>query len=131
MASLALGPDVHNSHLYDMELCELLHSLEAPNIPEVVKRTVRAVVRDRVEKLGMKYDDEVSGSPETHRNVLIVSLVLPLKSIRQYRISFHDHDPQVHLQPNFVPELSEVRFIPRCCFPQVPISLPTIAKRIP
>ena len=60
VAPSALEPDVQNSHFHDMELCELLHSLEAPNLPEVVKKAVRKAVRARVKKLGMKSDNEVS-----------------------------------------------------------------------
>jgi hypothetical protein len=60
MAPSALEPDVQNSHFHDMELCELLHSLEAPNLAEVVKKAVRKAVRARVKKLGMKSDNEVS-----------------------------------------------------------------------
>lgn len=60
MAPSALEPDVQNSHFHDMELCELLHSLDAPNLPEVVKKAVRKAVRARVKKLGMKSDNEVS-----------------------------------------------------------------------
>ena len=60
MAPSALEPDIHDSHFHDMELCELLHSLEAPNLPEVVKKAVRKAVRARVKKLGMKSDNEVS-----------------------------------------------------------------------
>lgn len=60
MALSALEPDIHNSHFHDMELCELLHSLDAPNLPEVVKKAVRKAVRARVKKLGMKSDNEVS-----------------------------------------------------------------------
>lgn len=59
MAPSALEPDIHNSHFHDMELCELLHSLDAPNLPEVVKKAVRKAVRARVKKLGMKSDNEV------------------------------------------------------------------------
>ena len=60
MAPSALEPDLHDSHFHDMELCELLHSLDAPNLPEVVKKAVRKAVRARVKKLGMKSDNEVS-----------------------------------------------------------------------
>jgi len=69
-----------------MELCQLLHSLDTPALPEVVKKAVRKAVRARVKKLGMKSDNE---------------------SIRQYRKSFHDHDPRVHLQENFIPTINE------------------------
>jgi hypothetical protein len=60
MAPSALEPDVQNSHFHDMELCELLHSLDGPNLPEVVKKAVRKAVRARVKRLGMKSDNEVS-----------------------------------------------------------------------
>jgi len=60
MAPSALEPDLHDSHFHDMELCELLHSLDAQNLPEVVKKAVRKAVRARVKKLGMKSDNEVS-----------------------------------------------------------------------
>lgn len=63
MAPSALEPDVQNSHFHDMELCELLHSLDAQNMPEVVKKAVRKAVRARVKKLGMKSDNEVSRVP--------------------------------------------------------------------
>ena len=116
VASLNLEPDVRNSHLHDMELCELLHSLEARNMPEIAKEPFRKAVRARLRKLGLKYDDEVSGSSVICHEALISSLDLLLKSIRKYRMSFHDHDPQVHLRPNFVPELSEVRCLPRYWF---------------
>ena len=60
MAPSALEPDIQNSHFHDMELCELLHSLDAQALPEVVKKAVRKAVRARVKKLGMKSDNEVS-----------------------------------------------------------------------
>jgi len=63
MAPSALEPDIHNSHFHDMELCELLHSLDEKNLPEVVKKAVRKAVRSRVKKLGMKSDNEVSRVP--------------------------------------------------------------------
>ena len=129
IASLALEPDAQNPHLYDMELCELLHSLEAPNLPEAVKKAVRKAVRARARKFGMKHDYEVSGNlPVAHNETLILPFT---KSIRQYRMNFHDHDPQVHLQPNFVPELSEVRCPLQYRSLQVLISAHTIAKRTP
>ncbi|KAI0793198.1 hypothetical protein C8Q75DRAFT_549078 [Abortiporus biennis] len=71
-----LEPEVQNSHFHDMELCQLLHSLDQPGMSEPVKRAVRKAVRTRVKKLGMKYDNE---------------------SLRQYRKSFHDHDPSIHM----------------------------------
>lgn len=53
-----LEPEIQHSHFHDMELCQLLHSLDNP-MPEPVKRAVRKAVRARVKKLGMKYDNEV------------------------------------------------------------------------
>jgi hypothetical protein len=61
MAPSTIGSDVQISHFYDMELCELLHSLEAKNLPEIAKKAVRKAVRARVKKLGMKSDNEVGG----------------------------------------------------------------------
>ncbi|EKM54304.1 uncharacterized protein PHACADRAFT_258083 [Phanerochaete carnosa HHB-10118-sp] len=77
MAPSTLGPEVVNSHYHDGELCQLLHALDQP-MAEPVKKAVRKAVRARVKKLGMKYDN---------------------KSIEQYRRSYHDHDPSVHLSP--------------------------------
>ena len=54
-----------------------------------------------------------------------------MKSIRQYRKSFHDHDPRVHLQPGFVPELSEVRLFTIVYSPQVLTLTPAIVERTP
>ncbi|CCM05715.1 uncharacterized protein FIBRA_07947 [Fibroporia radiculosa] len=75
MAPSALEPEIQHSHFHDMELCQLLHALDQ-TMGEPVKKAVRKAVRARVKKLGMKNDNE---------------------SIRQYRKSFHDHDPSVHL----------------------------------
>ncbi|KDQ57602.1 hypothetical protein JAAARDRAFT_269020 [Jaapia argillacea MUCL 33604] len=86
MAASALETDIQQSHFHDMELCILLHVLEDPMQHEITKRAVRKAVRGRVKKLGMKYDNE---------------------SIKQYRKSFHDHDPTVHLQPNYVPSFTQ------------------------
>lgn len=81
MAPSALEPEVQNSHFHDMELCQLLHALDKP-MDEPVKKAVRKAVRARVKKLGMKYDNE---------------------SIRQYRKSYHDHDPKVHEMAEYQP----------------------------
>ena len=43
-----------------MELCELLHSLEIPNLSEVARKAIRKAVSARVKKLGTKSDNEVS-----------------------------------------------------------------------
>jgi hypothetical protein len=56
------------------------------NTHEVVKKALRKAVRQRVKKLGMKYDSE---------------------SIKQYRKSFHDHDPEVHMRPGYQPSASQ------------------------
>ncbi|KAI9509163.1 hypothetical protein F5148DRAFT_1189627 [Russula earlei] len=73
------------SHYHDMNLCILLHQLDDPDQHEVVKKAVRKAVKARVKQLGMKYDNE---------------------TIKQYRKSFHDHDPSVHLRPDYQPPLS-------------------------
>ncbi|KAF9050165.1 hypothetical protein BJ165DRAFT_1525439 [Panaeolus papilionaceus] len=72
----SLEPEVTN-HYHDMELCVLLHQESDPNQHDVVKKALRKAVRQRIKKLGMKYDAE---------------------SIKQYRKSYHDHDPSVHLR---------------------------------
>lgn len=63
---------------HDAELCVLLRRESDPNEEEPVKRALRKAIRQRVKKLGMKYDWE---------------------SIKQYRKMYHDHDPSVHLHP--------------------------------
>ncbi|KAJ6499319.1 hypothetical protein C8R45DRAFT_981967 [Mycena sanguinolenta] len=73
----ALGSDIVNSHFHDMDLCVLLQQESDPNVHEVVKKALRKAIRQRVKRLGMKYDNE---------------------SIKQYR-KMHDHDPGVHLTP--------------------------------
>lgn len=72
------------AHYHDMNLCILLHQLDDPGQHEVVKKAVRKAVKSRVKQLGMKYDNE---------------------TIKQYRKSFHDHDPSVHLRPDYQPPL--------------------------
>ncbi|KAI0341988.1 hypothetical protein BDW22DRAFT_1358100 [Trametopsis cervina] len=75
MAPSTLEPEIQNSHFHDGELCQLLHALDQP-MADPVKKAIRKAVRARVKRLGMKYDNE---------------------SIRQYRKSYHDHNPAVHL----------------------------------
>lgn len=70
------------NHFHDMELCVLLHQENDPNAHEFVKKALRKAVRQRVKRLGMKYDNE---------------------SIRQYKKSHHDHDPSVHLRSGYLP----------------------------
>lgn len=86
-----LEPEVANSHFHDMDLCILLHQMDDYNTHEVVKKALRKAVRQRVKKLGMKYDSE---------------------SIKQYRKSFHDHDPEIHMQPGYQPSFPQVRICP-------------------
>ncbi|TFK53586.1 hypothetical protein OE88DRAFT_1261324 [Heliocybe sulcata] len=81
MALTNMQTDIHNSHFHDMELCVLLHSLEDPNLHDITKKAVQRAVRQRIKKLGMKYDTE-------------------------YRKSFHNHDPEVHMQSDYVPTLT-------------------------
>ncbi|KAH9956930.1 hypothetical protein BC827DRAFT_1229009 [Russula dissimulans] len=71
-------------HYHDMNLCILLHQLDDPTQHEVVKKAVRKAVKSRVKQLGMTYDNE---------------------TIKQYRKSFHDHDPSVHLRADYQPPL--------------------------
>ncbi|KIM45431.1 hypothetical protein M413DRAFT_66595 [Hebeloma cylindrosporum] len=68
------------SHFHDMELCVLLHKENDPNEHDFIKKALRKAVRQRIKKLGMKYDHE---------------------SIKQYRKSYHDHDPSVHMRPEY------------------------------
>lgn len=59
-APSALEPDIVNSHFHDMDLCILLHQMDDLSTHEVVKKALRKAVRQRVKRLGMKYDAEVS-----------------------------------------------------------------------
>jgi hypothetical protein len=59
-APSTLEPDVQNSNYHDMELCVLLHALDDPVQHEVTKKALRKAVRQRVKRLGMKYDNAVS-----------------------------------------------------------------------
>ena len=60
-----LEPEVA-SHFHDMELCVLLHQENDPAQHEIVKKALRKAVRQRVKKLGMKYDNEVRSWPRNH-----------------------------------------------------------------
>jgi hypothetical protein len=53
-----LEPDT-TSHFHDMELCVLLHKENDPNEHDFIKKALRKAVRQRIKKLGMKYDHEV------------------------------------------------------------------------
>ncbi|KAH7924265.1 hypothetical protein BV22DRAFT_1120293 [Leucogyrophana mollusca] len=85
-APSTLEPEIVNSHFHDMDLCILMHQMDDTTTHEVVKKALRKAVRQRVKRLGMKYDQE---------------------SIKQYRKSFHDHDPSVHLDAEFEPPNQE------------------------
>ncbi|KAF8629121.1 hypothetical protein AX17_005707 [Amanita inopinata Kibby_2008] len=75
-ASTALEPGV-TDHYHDLELCILLQQERDANQHDYVKRALRKAIKQRIKRLGMKYDNE---------------------AIDQYRKSYHDHDPSVHLQ---------------------------------
>ncbi|KIJ67740.1 hypothetical protein HYDPIDRAFT_107225 [Hydnomerulius pinastri MD-312] len=81
-APSALETDIVHSHFHDMDLCVLLHQMDDNNTHEIVKKALRKAVRQRVKRLGMKYDAE---------------------SIKEYRKSYHDHDPSVHLDADYEP----------------------------
>ena len=96
-----LEPEVAN-HFHDMELCVLLHQENDPAQHDIVKKALRKAVRQRVKKLGMKYDNEVFSWPRSHAEHIAYP---PLQAIRQYRKSYHDHDPSVHLRADYLPEV--------------------------
>ena len=58
-APSTLEPEIVNSHFHDMDLCILLHQMDDTTTHEVVKKALRKAVRQRVKRLGMKYDPEV------------------------------------------------------------------------
>ncbi|TFK19320.1 hypothetical protein FA15DRAFT_709093 [Coprinopsis marcescibilis] len=62
-------------HYHDEELCQLLRHENDNSQPEVVRKALRKAIRQRVKKLGMKYDTE---------------------SIKQYKRSYHDHEHTVN-----------------------------------
>ena len=59
-APSTLEPEIVHSHFHDMDLCILLHQMDDQSTHEVVKKALRKAVRQRVKRLGMKYDAEVS-----------------------------------------------------------------------
>jgi hypothetical protein len=64
-SSYALPPssseqEVVDSHFHDMDLCILLHQMDDINTHEVVRKALRKAIRQRVKKLGLKYDSAVS-----------------------------------------------------------------------
>lgn len=72
---------------------------------------------DRVKKLGLKYDAAVG--------ILLLGRNLdaepPWQPIKQYRNSFHSHDPGVHLQPSYQPNIPQVQ--PRTPAPLLSLTL--------
>lgn len=69
-----LDPDMAAQY-HDMELCVLFAQLNDTKVHEFVKKAVRKAVRQRVKRLGMKYDNE---------------------SIKEYQ-RHHNHDPTTHI----------------------------------
>lgn len=61
-APSTLEPEIVNSHFHDMDLCILLHQMDDNTTHEVVKKALRKALRQRVKKLGMKFDQEVLSS---------------------------------------------------------------------
>jgi len=59
VAPSALADEVQRSHFHDNELCLLLHAADDPNSHEVVRRAIRKSIKNRLKKLGLKYDNEV------------------------------------------------------------------------
>ena len=59
-APSALAAEVQRSHFHDNELCLLLHAADDPNSHDVVRRAMRKAIKNRLKKLGLKYDTEVS-----------------------------------------------------------------------
>ena len=95
-----LEPEIAK-HFHDMELCVLLHQENDPAQHEIVKKALRKAVRQRVKKLGMKYDNEVCSWPRNFSE----HIANPLQSIQRYRKSYHDHDPSIHLRADYLPEV--------------------------
>ena len=65
----SLRPD-DTEHYHDQELCVLLHQEGDPNQHDVVKRALRKAIRQRIKRLGMKYDQEVRSSFSFHFHFL-------------------------------------------------------------
>jgi len=58
-APSALESDIKHTPYHDVELCVLFHQLNDNNVHELVKKAVRKAVRQRVKRLGLKYDNDV------------------------------------------------------------------------
>lgn len=94
----SLQPD-DTEHYHDMELCVLLHQETDPAQHDIVKKALRKAIRQRIKRLGMKYDQEVRSSILFHWQTF--SLGFLSQSIKQYKKNFHDHDPTVLLHDEF------------------------------
>lgn len=77
-AEQPLEPDVTN-HFHDTELCVLLHQEAEDGLHDLVKKALRKAVRQRVKKLGMKYDAEVQ---------LVLSIAAKMNFRPSYQFSF-------------------------------------------
>lgn len=55
-----LAHEVNASHFHDEELCILLHAADSPTTHDVVRKVLRKGVRDRVNRLGLDQQREVS-----------------------------------------------------------------------
>lgn len=63
-------------HFHDDELCQLLRHESDGSQPEVIRKALRKAIRQRVKRLGIKYDTE---------------------AIKQYKRSYRDHDHEADL----------------------------------
>ncbi|RXW23505.1 hypothetical protein EST38_g2325 [Candolleomyces aberdarensis] len=61
-------------HFHDDELCQLLRHESDATQPDVIRKALRKAIRQRVKKLGIKYDTE---------------------AIKQYKRSYRDHDHEI------------------------------------
>lgn len=57
-----LAHEVNASHFHDEELCILLHAADNPATHDVVRQVLRRGVRERVKRLGLDHQREVSSS---------------------------------------------------------------------
>jgi hypothetical protein len=64
-ADQPLEPEV-TDHYHDTELCVLLHQEADETLHELVRKALRKAIRQRVKRLGMKYDAEVSIRGQFH-----------------------------------------------------------------
>lgn len=55
-----LAHEVNTSHFHDEELCILLHAADKPATHDVVRQVLRRGVRERIQRLGLDHQREVS-----------------------------------------------------------------------